>query len=64
MAERDYLTARQAANYLKSTEKTLKQWRYAGRGPAYVKRGGRILYLKTDLDTYLAGRRVQPGVSP
>lgn len=42
-----------AATYIKSTESTLANWRCAGRGPRYIKLGGKILYRTADLDAFL-----------
>lgn len=64
MGYSDHLTPRQAANYLGKTPEILKQWRFKGRGPAYVKRGGRIFYPKADLDAFQAGTRVEPKGAP
>jgi hypothetical protein len=44
-----------AAIYLGMTEKTLSMWRSAGRGPRYVKVGGRVFYFVHDLDRFIAG---------
>jgi hypothetical protein len=52
-AESENLTPPDAAAHLKRTEKTLAQWRSQGRGPAYLKTGGRILYRRSDLDAWL-----------
>ena len=34
-------------------EKTLRNWRSAGRGPSYVMEMGRVKYKKTDLDQWI-----------
>lgn len=39
--------------------KTLANWRYLGRGPAYMKDGGVVRYSTDALDAYLASRTVQ-----
>jgi excisionase family DNA binding protein len=33
---------------------TLQSWRYAGRGPRYIKLGRLVRYRNADVDTYLA----------
>ncbi len=48
------LTAAEAAQFLRLSEKTLANWRSSGRGPAYIKTGGRIGYLLGDLKHFLA----------
>lgn len=50
---------------LKTT--TLRQWRYEGRGPNYVKtdpgRSGLVMYRRRDIDTWLDGCTVQPAAA-
>lgn len=41
-----------AAKYLGCSESLLTKLRVAGKGPRYIKRGGRVFYEKDDLDTY------------
>lgn len=50
------LDPRQAADYLKRSEKTLANWRSQGNGPPFIKCGSRILYDQDVLDQWLAGR--------
>lgn len=48
------LTAQEAARYLKISLATLKSWRAKKTGPAFVRRGARLIgYLHADLDDYL-----------
>src|SRR5262245_43664301 len=48
----------QAAQYLGVSDKTLRRWRWAGRGPGYIKLGSAVRYDTADLDAFLdAGRR-------
>lgn len=49
------MKAKDAAIYTGFSEGTLANWRVDGRGPAFVKRGGRIFYLKPVLDKWLMG---------
>lgn len=49
-----------AAAYLGTTANYLAQMRHRGEGPAYIKRGRRILYRHEDLDAWLDARRVVP----
>lgn len=58
-----YLSPAQVCEKLPGfTEEQLKQMRAAGKGPAYIKPGGPrghvTLYLESDIDAYLAERRV------
>ncbi len=56
------MTEREAGPYIGKPPKTLAQWRYLGKGPAYHKVGGSIRYLQADLDAFLAEHRVDPAV--
>ena len=42
------------------TRGTLNQWRHAGRGPAYIRLGGRVLYEGAALNRWLDQHRVEP----
>ena len=50
---------------LVGTEGTLSQWRFKGNGPSYTvvsgsgKGNGRILYLGSDVNSFLDARRVE-----
>lgn len=50
----------EAADYLGLAAVTLETWRYKKSGPAYIKSGGRIFYLKKDLDDWIQSRRIDP----
>ena len=55
------LSEKEAAKYLGPVAvRTLQDWRCNGSGPAYAKLGKRVAYAVTDLDAYLAARRVEP----
>lgn len=56
-------TPKQIADYVGSTVQALAQDRYLGRGLPYVRYGGRIRYLRQDVQDYLAANRVTPAVS-
>lgn len=42
-----------AAEYLGVSEQTLARMRSEGKGPRYVKLGGRVFYRRTDLEAYI-----------
>ena len=44
-----------AAKYLGRAKKTLEMWALDGRGPRYVKVGGRVFYYQADLDGFIRG---------
>ena len=56
------LNAKEAAAYVHSTEATLRQWRYLGKGPSWIKWGSRVLYRVEDLDAYLDANTVSARV--
>ena len=50
----------QAARFLGLRPRTLATWRHLGKGPRYVKIGGRVAYWQSDLEQWLRGRTVDP----
>jgi hypothetical protein len=44
-----------AARYLGNQTKTLAMWALQGKGPRFVRVGGRVFYYRTDLDTFIRG---------
>lgn len=51
----------QAARYLGLSPQTLRNYRSCGnKGPAYHKLGSRCVYKISDLEKYLAERRIDP----
>lgn len=48
-----------AAKYLGLSKSTLEKMRIEGRGPRYLKLGGRCFYRRTDLDAYLEAAIVE-----
>lgn len=47
------LTGDQAGEYLKTNVRTLANWRGLGRGPRYIRVGGRPFYRRADLDVWI-----------
>ena len=43
----------EAAEYLGLSHSSLEKMRLQGRGPRYLKLGGRVFYRRADLDAYL-----------
>ena len=39
------------------SHRTLERWRWEGRGPWYLKIGGRVVYRLSDIEAYEAGRQ-------
>ncbi|SHU33568.1 MerR family transcriptional regulator [Mycobacteroides abscessus] len=56
-------TAAQVAEYLQTTEASLAQDRYLGRGVPYTRFGRRIRYMREDVVNYLAAQTVRGGVA-
>ena len=54
----------EAAKYLNLASATLKQWRSAGKGPAYHKTGRSVHYSRKDLDAYKAANRIFTSGAP
>lgn len=46
-----------AANYIGMSASWLNKTRMHGNGPAYIKLGGSVKYLKSDLDSWMAANR-------
>ncbi len=55
--ETEYLTAREAATYLRLAPATLANRRTVGDGPPFLKLGAKIVYSRRDLDAWAAARR-------
>ena len=56
-----------AARYLGHQPKTLAMWALQGKGPPFVKVGGKVFYFKEDLEAFVHGEslalltKVRPG---
>ena len=46
------------ADRWKISERTLERWRWLGKGPAYLKLGGRCIYKFEDIEKYERGVRI------
>ena len=51
------LNERQAADLLNVKVATLRRWRWAGKGPAFLKIGGAVRYDPAELDRFVASAR-------
>lgn len=54
------MTSDDLADYLGVPKKTLEQWRYLGKGPAYAKVGKHVRYRRSDVDAWVDSRIVGP----
>ncbi|MCY4395697.1 MAG: helix-turn-helix domain-containing protein [Rhodospirillaceae bacterium] len=52
-----YLNTREAAAHLGLSARTLDRYRVSGEGPVFLRFGGRIRYLREDLDAWARSRR-------
>jgi len=60
-----FLNQHELAERWRISHRTLERWRWQGRGPRYLKVGGRVLYRAEDIDAYEAGRlRLNAGGEP
>ena len=55
--ETDYLNTLQAARIVGLSTKTLARYRVKGKGPVFLRLGGRVRYLREDLDAWARSRR-------
>ena len=55
--ERTYFSTREAADYLCVSPRTLDRYRVRGGGPVFHRFGGRVRYLRADLDAWALTRR-------
>ena len=51
------LTPQEAADYLRTKDRTLERWRHAGGGPPFTKVGRRVVSQLGDLQTWLEQQR-------
>lgn len=53
MTSEDALTSSEAAAYLRVSDKTMKRWRDAKKGPQFSRsQDGRTVYRRSDLDAW------------
>jgi hypothetical protein len=53
------LTEPEAAAHLRVSYATMRRWRYAGLGPAYLRMQGTIRYAIADLEDFIKNGRVK-----
>ena len=52
MGERAYLTFKELADRWRLSDQTLANWRYAGKGPPFIRVGARVLYPSEGIHAY------------
>ena len=56
------LNEQEASRILNCALSTLRNWRFLGKGPPYIKFGRCVRYSETDLQNYLERHRIAPQV--
>jgi predicted DNA-binding transcriptional regulator AlpA len=49
----ELLKPSEVAEWTRLSEQTLANMRWQGRGPAYLKAGGRVVYRRSDVENWL-----------
>lgn len=60
MPNRINRTTKELAEYLRRSERTLIRWRYDGKGPAYFRLNGQVLYPSDLTEEWLESKRHNP----
>lgn len=60
MPQHEILSTSEAASALHVSPRTLIRWRGERAGPPWIKAGRKILYRRSDIDTWLEAHRVEP----
>lgn len=60
MGSSQHLSEKLLARRWGLSHRTLERWRHEGRGPAYLKLGGRVVYPLDDIEAYEAARMRVP----
>ena len=63
MNSSDYLTATQVARRWGLHPDTLRRWRESGKGPAYFRTPGFVLYPVAEVEQYEKANTITPGQS-
>ena len=55
-----YVNDVKAADIIDASPQTMRNWRFEGRGPAYVKKGRMVRYRVQDLLDFMESGRIDP----
>ncbi len=55
----DFITTKEAADFLKYSEQRLAEWRAKGTGPKYYKPADKVFYTKDDLIEWVKSGAVE-----
>jgi hypothetical protein len=61
---RPLATPREVAGYLRNSPATLKQWRWQGTGPAYIRHGKEVTYEWDDVIAWALAHKHPTADSP
>ena len=53
----DYLTEAELAKLVRAQQETVRYWRHKGLGPPWFRVGRRVLYDRSDVDSWLAEQK-------
>jgi len=54
--EEQFLNEKELAELLNIKSETLRNWRWDGRGPIFIKIGSNVRYRMSDIEEYINGR--------
>jgi excisionase family DNA binding protein len=52
-----FMTTTELATLMRTSPETVRYWRHIGKGPASFKAGRKVLYERSDVDTWLSDLR-------
>lgn len=63
LGNKELLSDKETSVFLGVADRTLRDWRRQGKGPAFVKMGTKIRYRKSKIDEYLDNQTIKPGAT-
>lgn len=57
MKDDTFMTTTELATLMRTSPETVRYWRHIGKGPASFKAGRKVLYERSDVDTWLSDLR-------
>lgn len=57
MKDNTYMTTAELATLMRTSPETVRYWRHVGKGPASFKAGRKVLYERSDVETWLRDLR-------
>ena len=52
MGEKAFLTSKELSDRWRLSDQTLANWRYAGKGPGFIRVGSRVLYPTEEIHAF------------